>query len=269
MTSTLDRYITTQQGARIHVEITGDGPPLILVPGLAGDTTEWDAQVSALCQRFCCIAIDNRGIGKSSTPPGPYTIEQMALDAHDVVSALGVAPVLAVGESMGGAICQQWAVSHPDDLKAMVLTNTTGDGTDPKLQFLLDHWIHLCDLGLGAELLESMFLMSFGSDFVARKPTVREEWMSAAQNLAGTAFAAAALKEHRALGKLTKLQIPTLVIVADLDIITPPTMGTALANAIPDAQIAHLAAAHASFIEMPTAWRQSVEEFLRSVLASS
>jgi 3-oxoadipate enol-lactonase len=118
--------IETRQGVSIHAELEGDGPPIVWVAGLGDDCSSWARQVADFRDEHLCVTFDNRGIGRSSVPPGPYTITAMAEDAHDVVAGLGTGPVVAVGSSMGGAICQQWAARYPGDVRGLVLTNTWG-----------------------------------------------------------------------------------------------------------------------------------------------
>src|SRR5437763_536361 len=99
------------------------------------------------------VLFDNRGVGESSVPNGPYSLDEMADDAHAVVQELGVGPVSAVGSSMGGAICQRWALRYPSDLERLVLTNTWGE-RDTFLDALFSHWIALGESGSGQRIME-------------------------------------------------------------------------------------------------------------------
>jgi 3-oxoadipate enol-lactonase len=76
----------------------------VLVAGVGDDIASWDT-VEPLADDHILVAFDNRGVRRSSTPPGPYSIEAMADDAHALVGHLDLGPVAAMGSSMGGAIC--------------------------------------------------------------------------------------------------------------------------------------------------------------------
>ena len=77
----------------LFYETHGDGDPLLLIMGLAADSTAWLFQVPEFARHYRTIVFDNRGVGRSSKPSGPYTIRQMADDAAGLLDALGIAPV--------------------------------------------------------------------------------------------------------------------------------------------------------------------------------
>lgn len=87
------------------------------VNGLADDLLTWDYQVPAfLSAGYKVLRYDNRGIGKTSAPPGPYTAEIMADDLHALlrVPDLAIAKFHLLGVSMGGMIAQSYALKYPN-----------------------------------------------------------------------------------------------------------------------------------------------------------
>src|SRR5207244_9110172 len=92
----------------INYEVHGDGAPLLLINGLADDLTSWAYQMEDLAARYRTIVFDNRGIGGTDKPPGPYTTAQMAADARGLVDELGIERAHVLGVSMGGMIAQEF-----------------------------------------------------------------------------------------------------------------------------------------------------------------
>src|SRR5215212_2886942 len=96
----------TVNDVELYYEEHGNGDPLLLVMGLAADSTAWLFQLPAFSERYRTIVFDNRGVGRSAKPAGPYTIHQMADDAAALLGELGIDRAHVVGVSMGGMIAQ-------------------------------------------------------------------------------------------------------------------------------------------------------------------
>src|SRR5437870_12883303 len=111
----------------LYYEEHGRGGPLLLIMGLAADSTAWMFQVPDFARRYRTIAFDNRGVGRSSRPPGPYTIHQMADDAAGLLDALRIARAHVLGVSMGGSIAQALALRHPERARGLVRARTYPD----------------------------------------------------------------------------------------------------------------------------------------------
>src|SRR4029077_21119 len=105
----------------MYYEEHGSGDPLLLVMGLAADSTAWMFQLPDFARHYRTIVFDNRGVGRSSKPAGPYTIHQMADDAAGLLDALDVRRAHVVGVSMGGMIAQELALRHPARVRGLVL----------------------------------------------------------------------------------------------------------------------------------------------------
>ena len=84
--------------------MTGDGPPLLLVPGLGGIGSFWMHQVAAFARDFRVVTHDHRGTGQSSRSRITYSVDQMADDVLRLMDVLKIDAAHCVGHSTGGAI---------------------------------------------------------------------------------------------------------------------------------------------------------------------
>ena len=146
-------------GIGIHYRIAGEAaaPTLVLINGVGDDLDGWANQVDDfVAAGLCVVSFDNRGVGRSGQPPGPYTSAEMAADLKALVAGLGLPPFHLAGVSMGGAIAQEYAVAHPGDLLSLVLANTFAVA-DPftAAAFEQDDAEALADLRASAELWQA------------------------------------------------------------------------------------------------------------------
>lgn len=103
---------TTPDGVSIAYDVTGDGPPLVLVHGITESRAAWDPLVADLAADHTVVAIDMRGHGESGDAPS-YDSQAMADDIAAVVGELGLDAPLVVGHSMGGIVVTAFAGAHP------------------------------------------------------------------------------------------------------------------------------------------------------------
>jgi 3-oxoadipate enol-lactonase len=99
----------------------GDGYPLLLIHGLAGDHQAWTAQLESWSTRFRVIATDSRGAGQSTQVDEPVSTRDLAEDMLALMDQLGVPRAHVVGRSMGGAIAQHMALMAPDRVQSLAL----------------------------------------------------------------------------------------------------------------------------------------------------
>src|SRR5216117_1508490 len=112
-------------GIRVHYDVSGDGPPVLLISGLGAPAASWALQVKALAPHFRVVTLDNRGVGESDLPPDPvYTTAQLADDAATLLRQLKIDRAHVIGASMGGTIAQELAIRHPRLVRSLVLACT-------------------------------------------------------------------------------------------------------------------------------------------------
>jgi len=258
-------FVSTAQG-RFAVHDAGPraGRPVVLVAGLGDDHASWESVLPYLTPEYRCVTFDNRGIGQSPITPGPYGMAGLAADVHALHQALQLPPCIAIGSSMGGAICQEWALRYPADVGGIVLSNTWGR-TDVFLRVLFEHWTALANEATVGQLTDSLLLFSMSAAYLEDHPdTVAAFRASPPPDLGGFKAAAAACSAHDALSRLGDLAQPALVLAGRHDILTRKELSEELADALPDAQLHLLDVGHMTFWEAPEAWGNSVRRWLEA-----
>jgi pimeloyl-ACP methyl ester carboxylesterase len=254
--------VICDDGVRLVYEIDGEGPAMVFVAGLGDDRRSWANQVAHFSTDHTVITFDNRGCGESDVPAGPYSIARLAADAHSVVAALGLTRITAVGSSMGGAICQRWALDHATDIARLVITNSWGE-RDTFTDALFEHWISLAGSGSVAHILQSLLLFCYSPEYLTRHPeTVAAFLASPPPNLSGFVAAAHACRCHDTSAAAGRINAPTLVIAGMFDILTRPALSERLAARFPKAALRSLPTGHMVFWEMPDEFNALVRGFM-------
>jgi 3-oxoadipate enol-lactonase len=259
------KVVSTPRG-EFFVEQRGpaQGVPLMFVAGLGDDHSSWAEPVDILSQSFRCITFDNRGIGRSVVTRGPYSTRSMAEDAEAVAVALGLDAVDAIGSSMGGAICQEWALAHPERVRRLVLSNSWAE-QDPWFSALIGHWIDLARRGSGHDVLYQLALFCFSPAYLREHPDTIQEFLAEDMpDPVGFSGAGEACQGHDAIGRIGAITQPTLVVGAKADILTRPELSRNLAAALPGARLVWLDAGHMIFWEKPREWAEAVGAFIDS-----
>jgi 3-oxoadipate enol-lactonase len=255
-------------GVKLHYEITGSGPELLLIAGLGANRNAWAAVLPQLRERHTCITFDNRGSGRSDVPGGPYTIEQMSDDTSALIEHLGIGPVPAVGWSMGGVILQSLLIDHPDSVSRAVLLSTLPCYTDVQhawLDGLLALRAANADpITLGAAGIPWGFtaytLVDHSAAYAALKLASEDPEPTSD---AGFAAQAQAIRTFDRRAELHTITTPTLVLVGAEDVLTPPSQAVEIAERIPGSRLVVLPrGSHGMINEFPGPVLAAIEEFL-------
>jgi pimeloyl-ACP methyl ester carboxylesterase len=115
------------EGARIYVVDEGEGQPVLFLHGNPDSADMWSGVIERLKGKYRCIAIDLPGFGRSEAPASfDATLESEARFVDDLLSALGItAPLDIVGHDFGGHFALAWAISHPEKVSRLVVSNTS------------------------------------------------------------------------------------------------------------------------------------------------
>lgn len=254
----------------VHIawERHGAGPPLLLVHGLGYARWGWEPVLPALAERFEVVLFDNRGIGESDAPPGPYTVAELAADAVGVLDEAGVGRTHVIGTSLGGMVAQELALSCPDRVDRLVLASTTpgGPGAHPMPQVTVDLMAQAATLE--PEVALRRFVENaLTPETVAARPELVERILAhrlaTAQAPAAWAAQAAAAAGFDASDRLAELTAPTLVQTGNEDTVVDARNSELLAGALPDARLERFpGTGHLFFWEQPGPFVASVTRFL-------
>ena len=255
--------------AELYYEVMGDGPPLLLVPGLSGVGAFWAQQTPDFARDFRVIVHDHRGTGASTHSRIRYSVEQMADDVLRLMDGLGIESAHFVGHSTGGAIGQVIAQDHPARLRSLVLSATWG-GQDPYFRRLFESRREtLLACGVEAYLRASVLMLAppwwvRANDAALVEQHRRTAAASPPVEVLTSRIDAIVRFDRRA--RLGEIRAPTLVIVAADDMITPRFYSGELAERIPGAKLVVLeAGGHFAPNVLPAPYNAAVGAFLRSV----
>ena len=115
-------------GIELYYETHGEGKPLVLISGLGYSSWQWHKMVPLLAEKFQVITFDNRGVGQSDKPAGPYTAGMLAQDMVGLLDALKFEKAIIAGHSMGGFIAQAVALDFPQRVEKLILCSTNFGG---------------------------------------------------------------------------------------------------------------------------------------------
>jgi 3-oxoadipate enol-lactonase len=258
-------------GQELYFEAHGQGSPLVLVMGIGYDSSLWDLhQVPALSKRFHVITFDNRDAGRSSKASGPYTIADMADDVAGLLDGLGIPRTHLLGLSMGGMIGQEFALRHADRLDRLVLCGT---GAAPARSVFdpirIWNWVKSHDQS-GEVFAGQQFTHLFSSSFLRNAEAVQQTIAMLASNpnpVGPDAYdrQAQAYLQHDALDRLGDIKSPTLVIVGEQDLLTPPWVTREVASAISGARFEVIrgdGSSHVVPLERPDDFNKLVTDFV-------
>ena len=250
------------QGIDLHYITAGQGQPVLLLHGLGSSARDWEFQFPAFSERYQVVAVDTRGHGESSKPPGPYSLPLFASDVAGLIKALEIAPAHVLGISMGGMIAFQMAVSAPELVSSLVIVNAAPElivRTFRERLNLIQRQLIVRLLGmrrmgevLGGRLLpkpdQEELRRVFADRWAENDPKAYRETMKA---LVGWSVA----------DQLGDIRCPVLVIAAENDY-TPVALKEAYIKRMPSAKLVVIEdSTHATPVDQPEKFNRAVLDF--------
>jgi pimeloyl-ACP methyl ester carboxylesterase len=270
--------ITMNDGVELVVDVTGEGPGLLLVHGLGGWKEDFADHVDTLARDHTVVTFDHRGHGASDKPtdPAAYSFARLVEDTLAVADAAGLEHFRLLGHSMGGMVARKIVLQEPARVDALVMMDTAAGpvpGFDPALMDIA------CDVALNEGKAALKELLDFGGALdtpayervLAERPGFKElearKWDGVSEIMWGSMIREMAQQGDDLPTLAASLRAPLLILVGEQDehfVIASHRM----ADAIPHAQLAVIPdAGHSPQSENPAAWIAALTGFLSSLPA--
>ncbi len=256
-------------GVRLNYEISGEGDPLLLVMGTTAAMGLWGEVVPRLSEHFRVIAFDNRGLGGSERGEGAISVASMAEDASALLEALDIPQAHALGWSLGSAVVQELALAHPGQVASAIMYATWARCDAFQLRIItalrLPYAVRDLDaagivggLALSREALDDPEFEHVMKPMEGAFPQNEEQVQVVVEQWDADLA-------HDTLDRLGRITAPTLVVVGEQDLLTPPWQSKAVADAVPGARFELLTgpgASHALHLERPADLVRLIDDFL-------
>ncbi|MBI2866099.1 MAG: alpha/beta fold hydrolase [Chloroflexi bacterium] len=253
-------------GCQLFYEVAGSGPPLLLVHGLGSDHTTWAEIAPILTRHFQLILPDLRGFGQSDKPSGEYTPAVFSADLGRLLETLGIPQAFVLGHSMGGIVALRLALDFPQQVRALVVSDTSSECNLRARDF----WLQIAQLaateGMGALVMnvETRFSAEFAAQHPEAVAKARERLLACdPQVYAAACRALATLHEDPLTPHLGRISCPTLVLVGEKDVLTPPGAAVIVHRGIAGSQLwVFPGRGHSLYHEAPEEYAAAVIAFL-------
>ena len=256
-------------GVNLYYEEWGHGEPLLLIMGMGANTTDWEPLIPDLSQGQKLIAFDNRVSGRSDKPGGPLTMELFADDAVALLDTLGIEKAHIFGVSMGGMIAQELALRYPERLLTLILGATMCGGSHaipPPMDRILE-WINTGNLPPAKAATDCLPFL-YSQKFIDQKKSYLIKSSLRTSHLRIPKHdiyrQLKAITHFDSYDRLPQIQVPTLVLTGNADLIVPAENSRILTNQIPEAElIVFEGIGHGFLVEVSAKVNSAVIDFLR------
>ena len=227
----------------LYYERAGAGEPLLAIQGMSGTHLAWGKPFRALLERsFDCVVFDNRGVGRSGSVSGPFTIAEMATDARELLDALEIESAHVLGISMGGMIAQELALAVPDRVRSLTLGCTYCGGPGSQLMDPTDFQALAAAMASGdrEQVYRAGWEVNLSPDFRAEESRYAEfHEMASALPVARETIELQlqAIFGHDTSDRLPALTPPTLVLHGTEDRVLPVANGRQIASLLPGSRL--------------------------------
>lgn len=259
-------------GAMMHYTITGDyeSRAIVLIHGFPFSSTMWDSQVNTLSEmkNLSIVTYDIRGHGNSEVGDGQYNIELFVDDLIALLDHLKINKTILCGFSMGGYIALRAIERISDRFSALILCDTQSVADSNEVKIKRANSIKLVKTDGVAKFAEGFLKVVFAPKTFSERPEIVEETRktilsNSPLGISGALLAMAARTETTE--GLSKINVPTLIMVGENDEVTPPSAAKVMQNKIQNSKLCIIdKAAHMSNLENPQVFNEQLANFVIS-----
>jgi 3-oxoadipate enol-lactonase len=257
--------IALRPGVDIAYDDVGTGLPVVFLHGFPHNRTLWAPQLGGLMSRARCVAPDLRGFGESEIR-GPYSMDRYADDVIAMLDALQIERAVIAGLSMGGYVAFALWRRHRARVRALILADTRAGPDSEEAKTKRRSMIALAREKGSGVIADAQITGMVGKTTRERHPDIADAvhrmlTMAPVEGVVGALEAMIARADSTPT--LATIDVPTLIIVGDEDVLTPPSEARAMHAAIPGSRLEVLeCAGHVSNVERPAAFNHVTSEFL-------
>jgi pimeloyl-ACP methyl ester carboxylesterase len=261
--------ITLVGDTAIAFDDIGSGLPVVFLHAFPLNRTMWEPQIGALVAECRCIPIDFRGFGDSRAEP-PFTIDRYADDVAAVLDALQIERAVVIGLSLGGYVAFALWRRHRDRVRGLVLSDTRASADSEEVVAKRRALIETARTQGSTAVANSQIAGLMGKSTRDKRPDIYDAMHRMMAQTGVDAIVGgleAMIGRPDSTGTLSTIDMPTLVVVGDEDVITPPKEARKICEGIVGSRMEVLkGAGHLSNVERPAAFNTIVSEFLGTLL---
>jgi 3-oxoadipate enol-lactonase len=260
--------VATIDGRTVHYRLEGAGnETIVLVNGLADDLETWAFQMDDfLAAGYRVLRFDNRGVGGTDKPAGPYSSRMLAGDAKNLVDHLGITDFHLMGVSMGGMIAQEYALAYGSDLRSVTF-GCTYAAPGPFCSRMFAMWADLAPVVGVPFVMRDVTLWAFTVPFFEQRKAELAEFEVGMRYLDQPVHAylaqLAVIQNHDTTARLGELTTPTLVLAGAEDILIPVALSRRLHEGVARSEFATTPGGHACLWEHPAPFNEAFLAFVK------
>lgn len=254
----------------LHYEVTGNGPPLLLLAGMLSDGASWGPLIAPMSENYTVIRPDNRTTGRTTPWDAPISVMQMTHDAIALMAHLGHDRFHVAGHSLGGLISLEIAGLVPDRVSSVTVL-ASGRIRSPRTAAVFDALLNIRRAPGGEDMwLHGLYPWVFGQAFFKNPENTKLAIAAAqayphAQSADAMAHQITAFRGYRPEAPLDQITAPTLVMYAGQDVLVPPDMARPGFTVIPNlTEVTVEDAGHSIVWDAPDAVEQSLTNHLET-----
>lgn len=255
----------------MYYEIHGSGFPLVLIRGLGSNADHWYSQTPVFSEQYKVITFDSRGIGRSGGADSHFNISVLAKDTVALMDAIGVSRPHILGLSLGGMIAQEIALSYPERIRGLVLASTHCGGK--RVVRVSEAGVSLLPeelYGNTEERKQKAAEMMFSEKTLAETADVVEKYLDVSNRYPPAQEVLQKMRksvqDYDSWERLPRIQVPTLVISGEDDVLVAPDNSRILAERIPGARLEIVKeGGHQLLIEKPYESNRIIMDFLKEI----